>query len=111
MIPNSITIDDTEYVRVESHNLCAEAPLNNDIRIVTLQRGWMVVGRYAEDGDRVVVTDASVVERWGTTDGIGQLARSGPLSDSRLRKVGTVRTHILAVLHTIDCDPSKWTSL
>lgn len=78
-----------------------------DVRIVVLQRGWVVVGVYAKDGDEVVVTDAKVIRRWGTTKGLGQL-RGGPQPNTKLDDAGTVRAHALSVVLTLDADPSGW---
>ena len=53
-----ITVDGVEY---------RQAVPTHEVRIVVLQRGWIVVGRWAQDGDEVVVRDASVVRCWGTS--------------------------------------------
>lgn len=78
-----------------------------DYRIVVLHRGWVVVGKYKESGDEVIVKDASVIRRWGTTKGLGELI-NGPLADTVLDPCGTVRANKLAVVMTLDCDGSKW---
>ena len=86
--------------------------VNDDIRIVVLQRGWVVVGRYSEDesGTYGFLDDASVVRYWGTTRGIGQLATEGPLSGTKLDRCPTVQFHALTVVLTIACEAEKWTS-
>lgn len=73
-----------------------------NVRILVLQRGWVVVGSYSEQGDECVLTDASVIRRWGTTRGLGEL-RDGPLKDTVLDPCGTVRVHRLAVVMQIEC--------
>jgi hypothetical protein len=78
-----------------------------ETRIVVLQRGWVVVGNFAADGDEVVVTKAKVVRRWGTTKGLGQLV-DGPLKDTVLDPAGEVRANKLAVVLTVKCDPEAW---
>jgi hypothetical protein len=82
--PKTLTIDDTEYVRADS----LAPPHDSEVRIVVLQRGWVLVGRYREDGDRVLLSDAHVIERWGTTKGLGELVH-GPTADTRLRHAVT----------------------
>lgn len=77
-------------------------------KILILQRGWVVVGRYAKDGDEHVLTDAAVVRLWGTTKGIGQIALAGPTPNTVLDKAGTVRAHQLATVMVIDCDEQAW---
>jgi len=76
-------------------------------RIVVLHRGWVVVGDYAKKGSEIVVSNALVIRRWGTTKGLGQL-RSGPLANTVLDHVGTARCHELAVVFTIDCEKGSW---
>lgn len=53
-----------------------------DYRIVVLQRGWVVVGRYSEKGDRGYLDGASVIRRWGTEKGLGQLV-NGPITEGK----------------------------
>lgn len=52
--------------------------------IAVLQRGWVVVGRYQQMGLIGRLSDAAVVRRWGTAEGLGELARKGPLEDTIL---------------------------
>ena len=78
------------------------------VKILVLQRGWVAIGRYAKDGAEHVLTDASVVRRWGTQKGLGQLAQSGPTSSTVLDATGTVRAHELATVLVIDADAAVW---
>lgn len=77
-------------------------------KIVVLQRGHVVVGRYRRRGDEVEVIDAAVVRRWGTTKGLGELAALGPRPNTVLDPCGTVRAPHLGVVLTIDCTQSAW---
>ena len=87
------------------------APLTSpsEWRIVVLHRGNIVVGRYSREGSEVIVRDAAVIRRWGTTCGLGELASEGPLANTVLDPCGIVRAHELAVVLTIDCEADKWT--
>lgn len=76
-------------------------------KIVVLQRGWVVVGQVERDGDELVIYSASVIRRWGTTRGLGELV-DGPLKDTVLDPAGTVRAHALGVVLTIDVQAEKW---
>ena len=67
--------------------------------IATLQRGWIVVGSVTKTGDYLSITDAAVIERWGTSEGLGELAISGPTSDTRLRKTSPLLVHELTIVH------------
>lgn len=88
-----------------------EKPKSDDIRIVVLHRGNIVVGRYEQENDNeVVITNPSVIRRWGTTRGLGEIAAGGPTPETVLDPCGTVRVHPLAIIMTIDCEAQKWTS-
>ena len=81
---------------------------NDDIRIVVLQRGWILVGRYQLLGDKVFIRDASVIRNWGTTKGLGELASNGPTDKTILDKCQTCECHELTVCFTMKCEISKW---
>ncbi len=85
-------------------------PKNSDIKIVILQRGWVMIGRYSKDGDMVTLENAYVIRTWGTTKGLGELALDGKQSSTKLDKAGHVEFHILTVVATINCDDTKWDS-
>ena len=99
----SITLDGVAYVRADT---ITRAP--SELKIVVLQRGWVVVGLVEEVDDHLVIHDASVVRRWGTTQGLGELAAKGPLPETILDPAGRVEAHQLAVVLTIDCDEEAW---
>lgn len=83
-----------------------------DIRIVILQRGWVMVGRYSQKGDECQLEGAKVVRRWGTTRGLGELATGGPVDGKTvLDPAPTVRFHALTVVASIACEASKWAAL
>jgi hypothetical protein len=86
------------------------AMTDHEIRIVVLQRGWVVVGRYAATDTEVTITDASVIRVWGTDKGLGQLS-TGPTESTILDPAGTVRAHPMAVVLTIDCEEAGWVSV
>lgn len=81
---------------------------DSKIKIVVLQRGWVYVGRYEENGEKGTLTDAKNVRRWGTTKGLGQLAADGPQPNTVLDPAGTVRFHVLTTVATLDADDEKW---
>ena len=79
------------------------------MRIFVLQRGWVVVGVERDEGDQIVIERGHVVRRWGTTDGLGELASKGPLSKTKLDEFAhPVRFHRLSVICTFDCDGAAW---
>ncbi|MDE3096883.1 MAG: hypothetical protein KGK07_12920 [Chloroflexota bacterium] len=73
--------------------------------ILVLPRGWVVVGTLAYEDDRVVrLTDTSVIRRWGTTAGLGQLALHGPQPETVLDPCGTVQAHPQAIVLRMACE-------
>lgn len=79
-----------------------------DKRIVVLQRGWVVVGDYTISGEEVVIENGSVVRRWGTTKGLGEIAMKGPTPDTILDPIPELRVHRLGVVFTLQCKANKW---
>ena len=108
MTPKTISIDNEVYVR--KADLPSE-PINSDVKIVILQRGWVAIGRWQQDGQRVVLSDASIIRKWGTTKGLPQLAVEGKQSGTVLDPAGTMEFHELTVVAAINVDESKWPSL
>ena len=101
--PEVIKIDEVEYIRKDS-----VPKTTGDIRIVILQRGWIVVGRYTQDGSNCKLTNASVIRIWGTTKGLPELVH-GPTSSTKLDKCeGIVEFDWLTVIHTITVNKEKW---
>ena len=103
--PETMMIDEVKYVRADS--LPENKNLSKDIRIVVLQRGWVVVGRYSQSGSECKLEQGQVIRKWGTTKGVGQLI-SGPLPDTILDKAGTIRFNEIAIVATLDCEADKW---
>ena len=80
-----------------------------DIRIVILQRGWVMVGRYHRSNSDCTLTDAHVIRKWGTSKGLGELALNGPLVNTVLDKThGVVEFDNLTVVATIACVGDVW---
>ena len=77
--------------------------------IVVADRGFVYVGDVRIAEDWCVITGCANVRRWGTERGLGELAQSGPLPETRLDRVGTVRIPMRAVISVIDTEASKWT--
>jgi len=75
--------------------------------IIIADRGWVFLGMAAVkkiDGARyVVITEASVIRKWGTTKGIGQIALFGPTKETVLDECGTVKILETEVKARIEC--------
>jgi hypothetical protein len=81
------------------------------IKIVVYQRGWIAIGSYSEEGDVCILENAHIIRRWGTDNGLGQLALEGPQEETKLDKTGVIRALRQTTVNIIDCDESKWKSL
>lgn len=82
--------------------------MNNNVKIVVLQRGWVLVGKFSQDGTQCKLTNASVIRRWGTEHGLGQL-HDGPTKNTILDKCnGEVKFHELTVVFTLDVATANW---
>lgn len=103
--PNTITINDVQYVRKDS-----QKATEGDIKIVVADRGFVYIGHVEMIADFVVLRSAHNIRKWGTTKGLGELV-SGKLSGTVLDKVGTVRIPTRAVISIIDVEQSKWTCI
>jgi len=106
-IPITIKIDNVEYVRADS---IPTPPPTGDLKIVVLKDRWNLVGTLSETKDgQIVMADAKVIRYWGTTAGLGQLAKDGPTTKTILDPLNqTTQVNPDSVLFLIDCDRSKW---
>jgi len=71
-------------------------------QIVIAQRGFVFVGTVSEEEGMLVLRDAAVIRRWGTSKGLGQLALEGKQKDTVLDACGEVTLHPLSVVGRID---------
>lgn len=105
---NELNINGKAYVPKDS---VSEKDIISDIKIVVLQRGWIVVGRYERNETQCKLHNASVIRSWGTTWGLGEIAEGGPTTTTKLDKCkGIVEFDYMTVVLTIDCDARKWNS-
>jgi len=80
-----------------------------DIKIVILQRGWVMVGRFEKGEDTCKLYDASVIRSWGTTKGLGEIAEGGPTSTTKLDKCyGVVEFDWLTVVASVAVNDEAW---
>lgn len=87
-----------------------ETASNNPWRIVVVQAGWVLVGRYHfnKENQRHNLTDASVIRSWGTDKGLGQLALSGPQKETVLDPCGVACVPDSSVLFVLECNDEVW---
>lgn len=79
------------------------------LEIVFLQRGNVVIGQSKSNGLIRTIGPGAVIRRWGTSQGIGQLQREGPTSETVLDRFDEVQTHEMGIVMTLPIsDSSKW---
>lgn len=103
--PETITIDDVKYIRVDS--VSDPKKFEGDIKIAVLDRGFVYVGYVKVDHDFITITHAKNLRAWGTTKGLGELV-TGPLSGTKLDTVGTIKVPLRALISLIDVEQTKW---
>ena len=103
---NELTVNGVTYVPKSS----VQSPQpKGSLKIMVLQRGWVMVGRLEREGSECKLHNASVIRNWGTTKGLGEIAISGPTSSTKLDKCGgVVEFDYLTVVASIACDETKW---
>lgn len=77
-------------------------------QIVILNRGWVVIGDYSEKGDECTLMDASVIRTWGTTKGLGELAESGPLTNTKIDPCPNIHFHKMTMVARMDVNEANW---
>lgn len=97
---HTIIIDGVQYTPVDVGG--------RKLQIVVLHRGFVFVGRVQRNENEIVIHSAKNIRRWGTKTGLGELAASGPQTNTILDEAGTVRYSPLAEICCYDCDSSKW---
>lgn len=71
--------------------------------ILVLQSGFVFVGVIKEWNASVVLTEAACIRKWGTTDGLGQLALRGPTKETVLDACGTLTVPKTSVIFAMAC--------
>lgn len=103
---NELRINGVDYVRKDS---ISKQEFTGDIKIVILQRGWVMVGKLERNGSECKLHNASVIRSWGTTKGLGEIAENGPLSNTKLDKCyGVVEFDYLTVVASISVREEQW---
>lgn len=80
----------------------------NEIKIAILQRGWVFIGRFERKKNDCKLTNAFNIRRWGTTRGLGEIAKNGVNCNTVLDPAGTIEFDYLTVVALISCSQEKW---
>ncbi len=108
---DSLTLGDIKSLK-SLFNEGSQEPLkeiSRGKRIVILQRGWVYVGDYFQKGHECRLENASCIRRWGTSQGLGELALKGPLSETKLEPCPLpVEFHKLTEVASLGVIEEKW---
>jgi len=78
------------------------------LALVVADRGFVWVGEAVTTEDWVEIAGARAVRRWGTSEGLNQLANEGPLANTKLDAAADVKVSRKALIAIIPCEASKW---
>lgn len=82
----------------EAHGLC----------LIVADRGFVWVGEASTDADWVNIKGGRVVRRWGTSEGLNELAVKGPLANTCLDAPADLKVSRKALIAIIPCEVDKW---
>ncbi len=107
MSVETITVNGKTY-----YSQVANQQIIGDLKIVVLQRGWVLIGRFERNGDQCKLNNAKVIRLWGTTKGLGELAAEGPKKETKLDPAnGIVEFDALTMVLSIAAKESVWPGL
>lgn len=81
---------------------------NHGLVLVVADRGFVWVGEATTTEDWVEIKGARCVRRWGTKEGLNELALKGPLSETRLDAATDLKVSRKALIAIIPCEAEKW---
>ena len=104
MSATEVVLNGVSYIRKDQ----AGPQKESSKQIVILQRGWVLVGDFSQEGPNCTLSNASVIRIWGTTKGLGELALEGPKSGTKLDPCGACRFHEMNIIGRMDTKASLW---
>lgn len=78
------------------------------LAIIVLDKGFVYIGHLEIVDATLIIRGGSNIRTWGTTAGLGQLALTGPTTNTVLDKCSTVIAPLHSLVHTMEVDASKW---
>lgn len=79
----------------------ADVTWHPTFRIVVIEGGWVLAGHYSSKDGLITLQQSSVIQRWGTTKGLGELCLSGPTGESTIHPTGIAEMNQRSVLFTL----------
>jgi hypothetical protein len=87
------------------------------LRIFVITSGWVFIGRVEvgadgshvlNSGGEVTILGPACIRRWGTTRGLGQIAKNGPTQDTLLDPCPNLFVPRQQIILSIQCDEDSW---
>jgi len=105
---------DLDVITINGKKYYADCQSNNitsPIKIVVLQRGWVVIGRFERKDNDCKLYNAHIIRSWGTEKGLGELAK-GKTSKTVLDKChGIVEFDYMTTILLINCEEEAWSKI
>lgn len=86
------------------------ADTSRSLSIVIADRGWVWVGETSETDGWLHVKGARCIRRWGTSEGLGELAAKGPRPNTKMDAASDLRVPLRAVIGLIPCEVAAWSA-
>lgn len=81
---------------------------DHGLQIAILQRGWVYIGYVTQIGDDYTLKDGACIRRWGTSKGLGEIAKAGPTANTELEPVNEVKFHEAGKILLMGVNECKW---
>ena len=88
------------YKSLEKHGLC----------IVVIDNGFVFIGECETTDKWVIINDARPIIRWGTSQGLSELANRGPLTNTNIgaTQITVNKTPFGKLINIIPCNKENW---
>lgn len=108
-----MNIDEMTYGELKKiaaiFNQTNSAPEDHGLCLVVADRGHVWVGDVTTGENFAIVQNARIVRRWGTENGINELANNGPAESTRLdAEADVVKVAMKAIIALIPCREESW---
>ncbi len=91
---------------------CKKVIKDGGYRIVVLQRGWVAVGKYSQEGQDCQLDNAAIIRVWGTSKGLPEIV-NGPITGKTIldKSPRPIRFHELTVVLSLDASEAEWSKI
>ena len=73
-------------------------------RIVVLHRGWVLMGKVCIDGGYAIISDCVNVRKWGTSRGLGEIAKTGPTENTKIDPQPETVVPVISIIQMVECE-------